>query len=135
MKGHFAPCPLLYPYPNGVRKQFLIPCQTRCPQSRTYYTPTYSTFEKMPPCVPFLPLAKMEFRYPSTEVLELLQEAIFGVSSDLCEPQCIKIASLYRERNASDEVGTIFAGCPFLLVRLLLDKQKKMNSTAMAHDS
>lgn len=28
--------------------------------------------------------------------------------------------------------GTIFAGCPFLLVRLLLDTQKKMNNQARA---
>ena len=40
----------------------------------------------------------------------------------------LKIASILRGRDDPGRVGTIFAGRPFLLVRFLLDEQKKMNN-------
>ena len=89
-------------------------------------------------------------------LLDLLSQGLFGVSKnplrkwspvpnhstldkmdqgDFWRPDefgaTLKIASILRGRDIPDNVGSIFAGCPFLLVRFLLDKQKKMNETIM----
>ena len=73
------------------------------------------------------PLAKMESR-ASPKTYQLPEEAILGITSNVQLPPYIKIASHYGARDVSDEVGSIFAGCPFLLVRFLFGKEKKMNA-------
>ena len=49
-----------------------------------------------------VPFAKMESRPPSTDAFKLSEEAIFGVSSVMCEPPYIKIASRTGGRDGSD---------------------------------
>ena len=69
---------------------------------------------------------------PHTKTYQLPEEAILGVTSNVLLPPCIKIAAHYGARDDSDEVGTIFAGCPFLLVRFLFGKEKKMNAETLS---
>jgi hypothetical protein len=69
---------------------------------------------------------------PHTKTYQLSEEAILGITSNVQLPPYIKIASHYGARDVSDEVGSIFAGCPFLLVRFLFGKEKKMNAEILS---
>ena len=59
----------------------------------------------------------------SPKTYQLPEEAIVGITSNVQLPPYTKIASHYGARDVSDEVGSIFAGCPFLF-----GKEKKMNA-------